>query len=120
MNNIGGINGYGNYGLGGYVPRRGGNDGPEENAAENVGVNNAADTQVDPAKVMDFLTANNYFVAPANTKSANAVDAATQARVEDYMANFEMIYGIVVEEFGEELAPDVMDVAMDHLMGSVT
>mgnify|MGYP003307800736 CR=1 FL=1 len=28
-----------------------------------------------------------------------------------------MIYGVIVEEFGPELAPDVMDVAMDYLMG---
>ena len=28
-----------------------------------------------------------------------------------------MIYGIVQEEFGEELAPAVMDVVMDKLMG---
>ena len=115
MNNIGGINGYGNYGLGGYVPQRG-NDVVEDKA-ENVVVNNAADTQVDPAKVMDFLTANNYFVAPTKAKPANAVDEVTQARVEGYMENFEIIYGVIVEEFGEELAPDVMDFCMDYLMG---
>ena len=33
------------------------------------------------------------------------------------MENFEMIYGVIVEEFGEELAPMVMDMTMDHLMG---
>ena len=117
MNNIGGINGYGNYGLGGYVPQRG-NDVVEDKA-ENVVVNNAADTQVDPAKVMDFLAANIHFVAPTKAKPANAVDAVTQTRVEGYMENFEIIYGVIVEEFGEDLAPNVMDIAMDYLMGTV-
>ena len=28
-----------------------------------------------------------------------------------------MIYGVIVEEFGEELAPYVMDIAMDYIMG---
>ena len=117
MNNIGGINGYSNYGLGGYVPPRG-NDVVEDKA-ENGVVNNAADTQVDPAKIMEFLAANNYFVASASAKSANAVDAGTQARVEAYMENFEIIYPVIVKEFGEKLAPNVMDMVMDRLIGAV-
>ena len=27
------------------------------------------------------------------------------------------VYGVIVQEFGEELAPDVMDFCMDYLMG---
>ena len=47
------------------------------------------------------------------------LDAATQDRVAGFMEKFELIYGVIVEEFGEENAPMVMDLTMDKLMGSV-
>ena len=112
---IGRIFGGNNYGVGGYLPQR--NEEAKQGEAVVVPVNNYEETQVDPTKVMDFLSANNFFVAPTEAKSATEVDEATKARVEGYMENFEMIYGVIVEEFGEELAPDVMDIAMDYLMG---
>ena len=65
---------------------------------------------------MDFLAANNYFVAPADTNTIGEVDNETQTRVEGYMENFELIYGVILEEFGEELAPEVMRIAMDYLI----
>ena len=120
---IGRLSGYG-YGIGGFMPRNN-----KEDVAKNdqqqapVADNKPAETQVDPSKVMAFLANNNYFVAPQTTKEAadvdgaGAVDAATQDRVAGYMERFEMIYGIVQEEFGEELAPAVMDIVMDRLMG---
>ncbi len=120
---IGRLSGYG-YGIGGFIPRNN-----KEEVAKNdqqqapVADNKPAETQVDPSKVMAFLANNNYFVAPQTTKEAadvdgaGAVDAATQDRVAGYMERFEMIYGIVQEEFGEELAPAVMDIVMDRLMG---
>lgn len=120
---IGRLSGYG-YGIGGFMPRNN-----KEEVAKNdqqqapVADNKPAETQVDPSKVMAFLASNNYFVAPQTTKEAadvdgaGAVDAATQDRVAGYMERFEMIYGIVQEEFGEELAPAVMDIVMDRLMG---
>ncbi len=120
---IGRLSGYG-YGIGGFMPRNN-----KEEVAKNdqqqapVADNKPAETQVDPSKVMAFLANNNYFVAPQTTKEAadvdgaGAVDAATQDRVAGYMERFEMIYGIVQEEFGEELAPAVMDIVMDRLMG---
>ena len=120
---IGRLSGYG-YGIGGFMPRNN-----KEEVAKNdqqqapVADNKPAETQVDPSKVMAFLANNNYFVAPQTTKEAadvdgaGAVDAATQDRVAGYMDRFEMIYGIVQKEFGEELAPTVMDVVMDRLMG---
>ena len=114
---IGRIFGGNSYGIGGYVPQR-----KEDEASQNATqtpVQNYEETQVDPSKVMDFLAANNFFVAPVESKGVLEVDEATQARVEGYMANFEMIYGVIVEEFGEELAPYVMDIAMDYLMGMV-
>ena len=103
---IGRLSGYG-YGIGGFMPRNN-----KEEVAKNdqqqapVADNKPAETQVDPSKVMAFLANNNYFVAPQTTKEAadvdgaGAVDAATQDRVAGYMERFEMIYGIVQEEFG--------------------
>ena len=121
---IGRLSGYGNYGVGPYVPqRRNGDVQKEGQQQEQALANNHAETQVDPSKVMDFLANNNFFVAQAAQKEvtdvngAAEVDAATQDRVAGYMEQFEMIYGIVQEEFGEELAPAVMDIVMDKLMG---
>ena len=117
---IGNVSGYG-YGIGGFMPRAK-KDEVEKNEQQQAAVadNRPAETQVDPNKVMEFLANNNYFVAApkANVVSGtNEVDAATQDRVAGYMEQFEMIYGIVQEEFGEELAPAVMDIVMDKLMG---
>lgn len=118
---IGRLSGYGNYGVGGYVPQRKNNEvNQEAKPQEQPLANNHEETQVDPSKVMDFLASNNFFVAAPSTPQVGEVgqvDAATQDRVAGYMEQFEMIYGIVQEEFGEELAPAVMDMVMDRLMG---
>ena len=116
---IGRLSGYGNYGVGGYMPQRREDVSKEANPQEQALVNNNyEETQIDPSKVMDFLANNNFFVAaPHATAEVGEVDAATQDRVAGYMEQFEMIYGVVQEEFGEELAPAVMDVVMDKLMG---
>ena len=119
MNNINGINGYGNYGVGSFVSQRK-NEEAQQNAQAQPQQHNFEETQVDPAIVMDFLFKNNLFVAPAETKAVKAdLDAATQDRVAGFMEKFELIYGVIVEEFGEENAPMVMDLTMDKLMGSV-
>ena len=112
INGIGG-NPY-NWGSYGSQPQE---EDISKNSTPQPPANNYEETQVDPSKVMDFLAANNFFVAPVETKGVAEVDEATQARVQGYMENFEMIYGVIVEEFGEELAPYVMDIAMDYLMG---
>lgn len=120
---IGHISGYGNYGVGPYVPQRKGNDveGQEAQAQPQAQQNNQ-ETQVDPNKVMDFLNANNFFVnltsAPTPVDGVEP-DPTVADRVAGYMENFELIYGIVEQEFGPELAPAVMDLVMDRLMGMV-
>mgnify|MGYP000102764907 CR=1 FL=1 len=114
---IGRLSGYGNYGVGGYVPNRRNGDVAKEEQAKQQPMNNYEETQVDPSKVMEFLSSNNFFVAAPTTTEVGEVDTATQDRVAGYMEQFEMIYGIVQKEFGEELAPTVMDVVMDRLMG---
>ena len=111
---IGRIFGGNNYGVGGYFPRRN-EEAEQEPVAQNL-LNRYEETQVDPEKIMDFMAANNFFVAPAETAKTGLVEAATQERIVSYMERFEMIYGIIAEEFGEELAPTVMDFVMDHLM----
>lgn len=114
---IGRIFGGNSYGVGGYVPRRNEEETPQNGTAQ-APANNYEETQVDPSKVMDFLASNNFFMASVESAPATGeVDDATRSRVEGYMENFEMIYGVIVEEFGEELAPAVMDIAMDYLMG---
>ncbi len=115
--------GYGNTsGVGGgYIPQRKGNevDAKEQNQAQ--AQPNYEETQVDPNKVMDFLAQNNYFM-PVQVEAqpageVGAVDAETEERIAGYMERFEEIYAIVEQEFGAELAPAVMDLVMDKLMG---
>ena len=116
---IGRLSGYGNYGVGGYLPQQK-NNAPqdEEGVKSQVQQNNYNETQIDPAKVMEFLATNNYFVQEST--SAQNVDAEMQDRINGYMEQFEYIYGIIVKEFGEDIAPQVMDLVMDKLlMGDV-
>lgn len=114
---IGRIGG-GNYGYAGFGPQKK-NEDVNQNPATPTPVQNHEETQVDPNKIMDFMANNNFFVAPTKaTTSATpvALDAAAEERIAGYMENFEFIYGIVVEEFGEESAPMVMNFVMDYLM----
>ena len=120
-NNIGGINGYGNYGVGGYVPqRKNGEEAANAKPEEQQVLQNHEETQVDPSKVMDFLASNNFFVnltnAPAPVEGIET-DPTIADRVAGYMENFETIYAIIENEFGAERAPMVMDIVMDKLMG---
>ena len=112
---IGRIFGGNGYNVGGYTQRKSEEENTQTSAQ--APAQNYEETQVDPSKVMDFLSANNFFIAPVETKPLGQLDAATQSRVEGYMESFEIIYDVIVKEFGEALAPDVMDMAMDHLMG---
>lgn len=114
---IGRIFGGNNYGVGGYVPSRKDEDAPQNAPAQAPAVNHE-ETQVDPNKVMEFMASNNFFAAPVASTPAE-LDAVAQDRIAGYMENFEMIYGVVEKEFGAKLAPAVMDLVMDSLMGMV-
>ena len=117
--------GYGNTsGIGGgYLPPKNNND-VDENKANEQGANaNVERKDVNPDDVMAFLANQNYFI-PVKTETAPAgeignVDAATEERIAGYMERFEGIYSVVEQEFGTELAPAVMDLVMDKLMGMV-
>ena len=119
IDGIGRIFGGNSYGVGGYVPQRKGEEAPQ-NAAAQAPVVNYEETQVDPSKVMAFLESNNIFVAPQSRELLQQVlTLKLKIELRGYMEQFEMIYGIVQEEFGEENAPMVMDFVMDSLMGMV-
>jgi hypothetical protein len=113
---IGRIFGGNNYGVGGYVPQR--NDEAKNDEPQAL-AQNYDEMLVDPAKVMDFMAANNIFVPVAEATKVGDVDAATQERVGNYMEQFETYYALIAQEFGEENAPLVMDLVMDKLMGMV-
>ena len=78
---------------------------------------------IDESKVWAFMANNSAFngvVAPEKTRSFDGVgdvDAGLAERMEDWMAKFEEFYAIIEEEVGSELAPAVMDLVMDKLMG---
>ncbi len=115
--------GYGNTsGIGGgYVPQRKGNDVDANNAQDQSQHVNQERKEVNPDDVMKFLATNNYFmpvqVEAKPAAEVGAVDAETEERIAGYMERFEEIYAIVEQEFGPELAPAVMDLVMDKLMG---
>ena len=118
---IGRILGGSSYGVGGYVPQRKENEVNAEEQQQAQAQPNYEETQVDPNKVMDFLANNNYFI-PVGVESGSIagvgeVDAETEERIAGYMERFEEIYAVVEQEFGAELAPAVMDIVMDKLMG---
>ncbi len=122
MENIGRLSGYGNYGVGGYGPQRRGGEDAAAKQEEQTAPQNYQETQVDPSKVMDFLAQNNYFVNITNSPEAVEgveTDPTVADRVAGYMEKFEVIYAIVEQEFGTEMAPKVMDAVMDMLMGMV-
>ena len=110
INGIGGNNNSYNY----YQNLNNNEAKPEEQ--EQVIVNNHEETQIDPSKVMDFMAANNFFVAPKENVGAGQVDEMTQERIGEFMKNFEFVFGLVSKEFGEDLAPMVMDMVMDNLI----
>jgi len=114
MSMVNGINGFGNYGVGGYVPQRKEEAAKEEQAQQPV-VQRNEEQLVDSSKVLEFMEANNILVTPKTTTPAELAPEV-QDRVVNAMERFEAIYPVVVNEFGEELAPAVMDLVMDTLL----
>lgn len=106
---------------GGYVPNRRDDLKNAENDEQTANVNTER-KDVNPDDVMKFLANNNYFM-PVQVENTQPVvetvdvDVETQERIAEYMARFEEIYAIVEQEFGAEIAPAVMDLVMDILMG---
>ena len=119
--------GYGNTsGVGGgYMPPKKSDVDKKEDEQPST-TQNAERKDVNPDDVMRFLANNNYFINLTNTNGtagasgvdgAEDIDAETEARFAEYMERFEEIYALIEEEFGSDLAPAVMDLVMDKLMG---
>ena len=118
-NNINGINGYG-IGFGTNYTTNNQNNQTNETEENQAQVQPEPKTPVNAEEVFAFLEANNIFVAPAQvggTEESAEVDPEVQARVEDAMAQFEVIYAVIAKEFGEDLAPHLVDLVMDKLLG---
>lgn len=112
---IGRIFGGNNYGVGGYVPQR--HEEPKEEVQQPVVQPETKD--VDPNKVMEFMNKYVYMVPETGAKETPELDSETQQRIAGFMEQFQFFYEIIVQEFGEEVAPTVMDLIMDKLMGMV-
>ncbi len=109
-------------GIGGFYARPKENNAEESQAQEQAVVNNYEETQLDPNQVMDILSNNAMFVNIVKTAAhveGVVTDPTVADRVAGYMENYEFIMGIIEDEFGSELAPQVMDMVMDSLMGMV-
>ena len=114
--------GYGNTsGVGGGYIRQRRDDVETKQEQQPQAQVNHEETQVDPNKVMDFLSNNNYFITGVSevekAGEVSGVDTETEDRIAGYMERFEEIYSLIEQEFGAELAPAVMDLVMDKLMG---
>ena len=121
MTSINNINGYGIGFNGGYAARKEDNK-PAAEEEKQVQVQPEQKAPVNADEVLAFLEANNVFVAPTKVESGvktSEVDPEMQARIEDAMGQFEVIYAVIAKEFGEDLAPHLVDLVMDKLLGVV-
>lgn len=117
-NNIGAISGGGSGNV--FWNRSAANNENPENAVNQEQQAPKAERQeVNPDDVMAFMARNNNFVDLVKGTAPNGVetDPTIADRVAGYMENYEFIMGIIEEEFGPELAPAVMDMVMDSLIG---
>ena len=125
-----GVNGigYGNTsGIGGgYMPPQN-NDDVNDKKDETQGQGQHVETKdVDPNAVYAWMNNNAAFLNIVNNTSVNTVapegvvtDPTVADRAVAATENYMAIMDIITQEFGEELAPAVMDLVMDKLMGMV-
>ncbi len=116
-NNINGIFGYG-YGIR-YL-----NNGQQNKeltekplAEEKPAEQQQPAVNVDPNEVLNFLASSSVQVEAPKAPAADT-NAETNERVEGYIQNFEMIYSVVAQEFGDDVANTLMndDNFIDALM----
>lgn len=105
------------YNYGSYYARQNAEESQNEAAEQPVVQPETKD--VNPDEVMAFLNKYVYMVPETQTTEIPELDAETQQRIAGFMEQFEQFYAIIVQEFGEENAPMVMDLVMDKLMGLV-
>lgn len=117
-NNINGIFGYG------YGVRYLNNGQQNKELTEKPQTEEKASEQpqqtvnVDPNEVLNFLASSSVKVEAPQPVAVGTGNAETTERVEGYIQNFEMIYSIVSEEFGDEVANTLLndDRFVDALM----
>ncbi len=117
-NNINGIFGYG-YGVR-YL-----NNGQQNKeltekpqTEEKTAEQQPQTVNVDPNEVLNFLASSSVKVETPQPVAVGNGNAETTERVEGYIQNFEMIYSIVSQEFGDEVANTLLndDRFVDALM----
>ena len=106
------------YSYGSYGYHNNNTENTNDNHEEQVVAQPEA-KNVNPDEVMAFLNKYVYMVPETQTTEVPELDAETQQRIAGFMEQFEQFYAIIVQEFGEENAPMVMDLVMDKLMGLV-
>lgn len=116
-NNINGIFGYG-YGVRYLNNGQQNKELTEKSAAEEKQVEQQQTANVDPNEVLNFLASSSVKVETAQPAAIDN-NAETQERVEGYIQNFEMIYSVVAQEFGEDVANTLLndDQFVEALMG---
>ena len=82
-------------------------------------VENREEKLVDADEVMRFMENNNLTITPKTTTEPVKLSADVENRVFEAMERFQEIYPVVVQEFGDFLAPRVMNIIMDKLMAIV-
>ena len=117
-NNIGGINGYG-YGINPWVNGRQNKDLNNQEAGVTQDQTPQPQTvNVDPNQVLNFLASSAVKVNPPVAANAGVDDAAVAERIDGYVQNFEMLFSIIAQEFGEKVANQLLndDAFVDAIM----
>ena len=107
---------YGGYGN--FYSRQEKAEQPVEEQVQ-LPVENREEKLVDADEVMRFMENNNLTIAPKTATEPMKLSQDVENRVFEAMERFEMIYPVVVQEFGEDNASNVMNAIMDKLMAIV-
>ena len=104
-----------------YLRREKKNEDVDQENAQNQEQVSYTKADIDESKVWAFMANNSAFSQIINTDSSTEgvnfdVEGVTE-RMEDWMPKFEEFYAIIEAEVGAALAPLVMDLVMDKLMG---
>ena len=104
-----------------YLRREKKNEDVDQENAQNQEQTTYTKSDIDESKVWAFMANNSAFSPIVGAGSASEdvrfdVEGVTE-RMEDWMPKFEEFYAIIEAEVGAVLAPLVMDLVMDKLMG---
>ena len=78
-------------------------------------------TDVKPEDVLNFLATSSVKIT-STPAVIPADDAATAERIDGYLQNFEMVWTVISQEFGEDIANTLMndDDFLEQLMGMMS